>query len=88
MATKQVKSAGRPKPPNAGKGRKKGTPNKATASIKAAFVEAFEKRGGVKALVDWAEEEPTEFYKLAAKLIPTEIAGDVAASLTIRVVRE
>ena len=48
-------------------------PNKATASIKAAFLEAFERKGGVTALVEWADKEPTEFYKLAAKLIPTDV---------------
>lgn len=76
------------RPPNAGKGRPKGVPNKATASIKAAFLEAFEKRGGVPALVAWAAEEPTEFYKLAARLIPTEMAGPNGGPLTIRIVRD
>jgi hypothetical protein len=58
-------------------GRKKGTPNKVTASVKEAFKEAFDRRGGVDALVQWAEGEPTEFYKLAARLIPTELQADV-----------
>lgn len=73
-------STGRRTPPNAGKGRKKGVPNKATASIKAAFLEAFEKKGGTTALVAWARENETEFYKLAARLIPTEVShsGNVA----------
>lgn len=48
-------------------------------------MEAFERRGGVKALVDWAKSEPTEFYKLAAKLIPTEITGNPKAPLVLRV---
>jgi hypothetical protein len=60
---------------NRGKGRKKGVPNKATATIKAAFLEAFQQRGGVPALMKWADDEPTEFYKLASKLIPTEVSG-------------
>jgi hypothetical protein len=59
-------------------GRQKGTPNKATASIKAAFVEAFDNLGGVKALVNWAKDNPTEFYRLASKLIPTEVHANVA----------
>jgi hypothetical protein len=70
-----VKQTGKIGAGKAGPGRPKGVPNKATASIKKAFLEAFERRGGVKALVEWAEDEPTEFYKLAAKLIPTEITG-------------
>ena len=60
-------------------GRKKGTPNKVTASIKEAFKEAFDRRGGVEALLTWAEGEPTEFYKLSARLIPTEVHADVQA---------
>ena len=59
-------------------GRQKGTPNKATASIKAAFKEAFEELGGAQALARWARENETEFYRLASKLIPTELTGSVA----------
>jgi hypothetical protein len=69
-------------------GRPKGTPNKLTTSIKAAFLEAFEQRGGVPALLAWADTEPTEFYKLAARLIPTEVAGDLNGALTITVTRD
>lgn len=54
-------------------GRKPGTPNKVTVSVKAALVEAFDQLGGVTSLVDWAKGNPTEFYKLWAKLAPTEI---------------
>ena len=80
-ASKLVANAGRPANlTNAGKGRPAGVPNKATASIKSAFLEAFEKRGGVPALLAWAATEPTEFYKLAARLIPTEVSADVRVS--------
>lgn len=37
MASKVLKSAGKRKPPNAGKGRKKGVPNKSTAACKEAL---------------------------------------------------
>lgn len=73
MGSKVVKSAVRP--PNAGKGRKKGVPNKTTVAVKEALALAFEGVGGVPALKVWAEEHPTEFYKLWAKLLPTEITG-------------
>lgn len=59
------------------RGRKPGVPNKNTAQIKSAFVEAFEKRGGTKALLKWAESNETEFYRLASKLIPSEIKGEL-----------
>ncbi len=60
-------------------GRKPGSLNKFTANVKNAFAEAFDKLGGVDALVAWGAENRTDFYKLASKLIPTEMAG----SLTI-----
>lgn len=56
-------------------GRKAGTPNKTTAAIKEAFREAFDELGGVAALAQWGKENRTDFYKLAARLIPHEIVG-------------
>lgn len=75
----------RPMPPNAGKGRPKGVPNKATASIKNAFKEAFEELGGAGALAEWAKENQTEFYKLSSKLIPTEVAASVEGTMNITI---
>lgn len=72
---------------NRGKGRKKGVPNKTTASVKAALIEAFDKLGGVKALVAWARTEKTEFYKLYAKLLPTEVKLDSNERRHITIVR-
>lgn len=70
-------------PPNAGKGRKKGVPNKTTASVQAALTEAFERRGGIDALVAWAERDPTEFYKLWGKLIPKDIKAELSGNVGI-----
>lgn len=53
-------------------GRKKGTPNKLTRSVKLALDESFTKMGGVAALVRWGKDNPTEFYKLWAKILPVE----------------
>ena len=46
--------------------------------------------GGVSALKSWAEDNPTEFYKLWGRLIPVEVSGEDggAVSLTIRVAHE
>lgn len=54
-------------------GRAKGTPNKTTATVKIALQDAFNHLGGVSSLVKWAKEEPTEFYKLWAKLLPEQL---------------
>lgn len=55
-------------------GRAKGVPNK-MPTIRAAFETAFHalQKAPDKsyALVKWAMESPSEFYKLAARLIPT-----------------
>lgn len=56
-------------------GRQKGTPNKLTASFKAAVLEAFNNLGGVESFVLWGHENRTEFYKIAARLIPHEVIG-------------
>lgn len=61
-------------------GRKKSTPNKTTAEIKAAILNVYAKlqteSGGDDAhFLTWAKSTPTEFYKLAAKLLPMQVAG-------------
>src|SRR3954464_8132950 len=50
-------------------GRRKGTPNKTTRALRDAVLEAFgrlqDEAGGKNGhLVDWARDNPTEFYKL------------------------
>jgi len=64
---------GQPRPKTAG--RKKGSVNKSTASTKAALMAAFDQRGGVPALLRWAKDNETEFYKLWGRMVPTEISG-------------
>ncbi len=54
-------------------GRKPGSKNKVTANVKAALVEAFDELGGVPALVKWGKKQPSQFYGLWGKLLPTEI---------------
>lgn len=72
-ASKQVTNGASRRPPNAGKGRKKGTKNKTTESVKTALTLAFQGMGGVPALKVWASENPTEFYKLWAKMLPKDM---------------
>ena len=54
--------------------RTKGRPN-TTASVKEALLLAHQGIGGVPALTKWARDNQTEFYKLLARLIPTEVTG-------------
>jgi len=66
---------GKPRP--SGAGRKKGTPNKTTIAVKDALQQAFDKLGGIKALVAFAEKEPAEFYRLWVKMLPRDIKADI-----------
>jgi hypothetical protein len=66
---------------NHGKGRPKGAANKNTATMKAAIqsvYDALQAKAGKPHghFLAWAQEQPTEFYKLAGKLIPVQVSGD------------
>lgn len=80
MVSKQVSASGRPKPPNAGKGRPKGSQNKTTALLKDAILQAAQNAGGADGLVGYLEhqasENPAAFMTLLGKVLPMQIAGD------------
>jgi len=64
---------GKPRHPNSG--RKKGQPNKFT-TLKAAFLNAFQKIGGEEALAIWAREHGSkkDFYLILSKMLPRDIS--------------
>lgn len=64
-------------------GRKKGTPNKATASVKEALTAAFDGMGGAGQLQTWATANPTEFYKLWAKMLPQDVNANLKGEVSI-----
>jgi hypothetical protein len=59
-------------------GRVAGTPNKTTRIVKDVFADVFSQlqKDPKAKLSSWAKENPTEFYKLASKLIPIQVGGD------------
>lgn len=65
-------------------GRQPGSINKLTKSVKEAFAEAFDRMGGADALVEWGKENPTDFYKLASKLIPVDVSLGIKQIPTAR----
>jgi hypothetical protein len=70
---------GRPKGlPKTG-GRQKGTPNKRTALLKDAILEAAERAGGAGGIVGYltlqATENPGPFMTLLGKVLPTQVEG-------------
>lgn len=75
MDSKVVAEGGR-KPPNAGKGRVKGVPNKITADVKAMVLAALDKAGGADYLLAQSEKNPAAFMTLVGKVLPLTLAGD------------
>ena len=64
-------------------GRKPGTPNKFSLSVREAVLETFERLGGVEHMTAWAADHPAEFYRIAAKLIPQAIEGSMQHTHTV-----
>ncbi len=69
-------SAGKRLPPNAGKGRKKGVPNKITKTLKEMTLAALDSAGGEQYLVEQARQNPTAFLALIGRIIPSEVKVD------------
>jgi len=66
------------RPPNAGKGRKAGTPNKATAELKDMIRQALDNAGGVQYLTERAKDPKTAaaFLSLLGKVLPMTVSGE------------
>jgi hypothetical protein len=66
-------------------GRTEGTQNKLTKTVKERVLEVFNElqEDPQSNLLSWAKEEPTEFYKIAAKLIPADINAKVDGKMII-----
>lgn len=75
----------RPKGSPKSGGRIKGTPNKVTSAFKTAVLNVFNENGGEGWLSRWAMENPTEFFKIAARLIPQEITGKDGGPIEMQV---
>ncbi len=59
-------------------GRKAGTPNKVTASIKEAIEQAFDQVGGVAYLVGQAKDNPVAFMGLIGRVLPKDVTVKVS----------
>jgi hypothetical protein len=81
--SKIQKSTGKRLPPNAGKGRRKGSLNKVSGEIRAMIVQALSAAGGTAYLVEQAEKSPQAFLSLLGKLVPAEVRAELGGSLTV-----
>lgn len=68
-----------------GGGSRAGKPNKITKTVKEAFEAAFNEAQGMPGvkLSDWMKDNPTDFYKIAARLIPTEVKGELGHTVKV-----
>lgn len=56
------------------KGRPRGAPNQLTGAFRNAVQTVYHDIGGDKAFAQWASENPSDFYRIAARLIPVQVA--------------
>ena len=61
-------------------GRKKGTPNKNSITVKESLKSVYERLGGDDAMLAWAAENPDEFYRHWIKMLPTEVKSDITSN--------
>lgn len=75
---KEVPPVAKKRPPAAGMGRVKGTPNKVTRELKEMILGALDQSGGVEYLVERANDPKTAsaFLTLLGKVLPMTVAGD------------
>lgn len=65
-------------------GRQAGVANRLTTQFKTAVQIVYEEIGGHVAFANWARENQGDFYRIASRLIPTELApSPVDRNITI-----
>ncbi len=71
-------------------GRTKGTPNKTTVAIREAVLSVFadlQAEAGSENghFLGWARDKPTDFYRLASRLLPLQVTGDDGGPVVTRI---
>lgn len=63
-------------------GRVAGTPNKITSTVRETVLAVFNdlQKDPKVNLKAWAQGQPTEFYRIASKLIPTDLKAELTGA--------
>ena len=83
----------KPKPPNAGKGRPKGVPNKTTAALKEMVLGAMDQAGGPGGgqaflLRQAKKKNNAPFMALLAKILPMQVTGEDGGPLQVQHIKQ
>ena len=73
MAATKIKPTGRPK----------GVKNKTSGTAKENIIAVFTRMGGTAQMAKWARANESEFYRIYARLIPTEVTTPPGQPLQI-----
>jgi hypothetical protein len=76
------------RPPNAGKGRPKGSVNKVNADVKAMVLEALHHAGGAEYLLMQAYDNPKAFVTLVGRVLPLTINATVDVNDRVEAMRQ
>jgi len=63
-------------------GRKAGTPNKLSGIAKENVIAVFNRLDGTAGMAEWASENKTEFYRIYARLLPTDSTVEHSGAVT------
>lgn len=69
------------RPPNAGKGRVKGVPNKVTKAVKEMVIAALDQAGGIDYLVEQSAKNPNAFLTLVGKVLPLDVNANLSGNV-------
>lgn len=61
------------KPPNAGKGRRKGVPNKMTQTLREMILQSLADAGGAAYLLEQAKKNPNAYLSLIGRVLPLQV---------------
>lgn len=74
-----------------GAGRKAGVPNKISSTVKENVIAVFDELGGIDHMKMWAIDNPSQFYNIYAKILPTDVnnnvTGNTNMNLTVTLVK-